>query len=313
MVGAVDSLQNQENKDAGFLRRNWMLTSRWSSKEREGIMKKTVPFFLHSSRQKGEYALRGGLTVLKEDEEEEDEEEESSFDDDSRSIGLPPVVVETWKNTPPVTKTFLSLSLLCTVLSNIFNNNNFPKLLQMNFKSMIERFQIWRPLTAFLFLGPLGLGYILTLQFLWMYMGQIEKLYYDSPEKFISMLFFGMANLLVGFGILNIPTESLGHNLSTYFVYIWSRLFEGVEVNLMNVVTVQAEVLPWIFCLQSIILERTFPLADLLGISIGHLYLYAEKEDWRVISIMSSYIQGLLKPGFRSMYKKFEFDFDAAP
>jgi hypothetical protein len=33
---------------------------------------------------------------------------------------------------------------------------------------------------------------------MWTYMGQVEKLQCQSPEKFIAMLLFGATNLLLG-------------------------------------------------------------------------------------------------------------------
>jgi hypothetical protein len=41
-------------------------------------------------------------------------------------------------------------------------------------------------------------GYLLTLQFLWTYMSQVEKLHIDEPEKFLAMTLFGAAGLLLG-------------------------------------------------------------------------------------------------------------------
>jgi hypothetical protein len=35
----------------------------------------------------------------------------------------------------------------------------------------------------------------------------------------------------------------------------------------------QAEMLPWIFCLQTLLAEQALPVADLLGILIGKLNL----------------------------------------
>ena len=51
------------------------------------------------------------------------------------------------------------------------------------------------PLTLIFFFVS---GYLLTLQFMWTYMGQVEKLQHDNPEKFIVMLLFGALNLLLG-------------------------------------------------------------------------------------------------------------------
>ena len=46
--------------------------------------------------------------------------------------------------------------------------NAWPKLLDLEWKPTLMRLQLWRPFTAFLFLGKLDLYYGFTLQFVWM-------------------------------------------------------------------------------------------------------------------------------------------------
>ena len=64
-------------------------------------------------------------------------------------------------------------------------------MLNLNWNAVVTKLQLWRPLTAFLFFGPLGLNYILTIQFVWTYMAQLEKLHYNKPAEFFMMLAFG--------------------------------------------------------------------------------------------------------------------------
>ena len=42
----------------------------------------------------------------------------------------------------------------------------------------------------------------------------------------------------------------LGHNLSTFLVYVWSRYHEGLDVNMFEVLNTRAELLPWFFLVQ---------------------------------------------------------------
>ena len=101
-----------------------------------------------------------------------------------------------------------------------------------------------RPLTAFLFYGPFGLSYLLTIHFVWTYMGTLEKLQFAEPWDFLVMLLFGAASLLAGVGVGGGNARFLGHNLSCFLVYIWARTYEGQEVAVMEFFTIRAELLP---------------------------------------------------------------------
>lgn len=98
-----------------------------------------------------------------------------------------------------------------------------------------------RPFTGFLYYGPFGLSYLLTIHFVWTYMGTLEKLQFAEPWDFLVMLLFGAASLLAGVGIGGGNARFLGHNLSCFLVYIWARTYEGQEVAVMEFFTIRAE------------------------------------------------------------------------
>ena len=64
------------------------------------------------------------------------------------------------------------------------------------------------------------------------------------------MMFFGAAMMVTGYSIMGLNPHVLGHNLSTYLVYIWSRYHEGLEVNMFELFNTRAEMLPWFFLAQ---------------------------------------------------------------
>ena len=81
-------------------------------------------------------------------------------------------------------------------------------------------FQRRRPFTGFLYYGPFGLSYLLTIHFVWTYMGTLEKLQFAEPWDFLVMLLFGAASLLAGVGIGGGNARFLGHNLSLSLIHI---------------------------------------------------------------------------------------------
>mmetsp|Transcript_16648 Transcript_16648/g.54213 ORF Transcript_16648/g.54213 Transcript_16648/m.54213 type:complete len:148 (+) Transcript_16648:492-935(+) len=117
------------------------------------------------------------------------------------------------------------------------------------------------------------------MHFVWTYMSTLEKLSHETPWDFAIMLLFGATTLLTAVGQLKLNTRFLAHNLSCYLVYVWARTYEGQEVNVLEFFNIKAELLPWFFAAQTYLLEHEFPLHDLLGIALGHLFVWARQKS----------------------------------
>ena len=89
------------------------------------------------------------------------------------------------------------------------------------------RGQMWRPFTAFLNSVPLGREYLMTLQFVWAYMSALERLNHDAPYDFWLMILFGAGSMVAGCTAMRLSPRFLGHNLSMFLVYVWSRYPRG--------------------------------------------------------------------------------------
>lgn len=231
--------------------------------------------------------LRGGA---QDDDSDEEEEEDEEFDEDDLLFGLDEAgemdmterdfadentvdrLMVAWKKTPPLTKGYLSASFAATLYGYLFNQNRFPTLLTLDWKPILTRLQIWRLVTAFLNFGPMGLGYIMTAHFVWTYMSTLERINHNRPYDFWIMILFGQLSMVVGYPLLKLSPGFLGHNLSTFFVYIWSRYHEGIQVSMFDLFTTRAEMLPWFFLAQTFLLEGELPVLDFLGIVFGHIY-----------------------------------------
>ena len=206
--------------------------------------------------------IRGGSIESDDDEDEYEEEDVDSDDDllgmDDFEVGeddfaesnMVEEVMDAWQKTPPFTKMYLSASFAVSLMAYVTNKNQFPSILSLKWKPTIQRMQLWRLLTPFLNFGPFGLVWVLTAQFVWNYMSTLERMHHDRPYDFWIMVLFGCINMVTGYGLLKIPPKFLGHNLSTFFVYVWSRYHEGMEVSVFDLFTTRAELLPWIFLAQ---------------------------------------------------------------
>ena len=229
-------------------------------------------------------------------------------DDNNRSNQLLSSVSSMWTKTPPVTQVYIGSSLFLSLATFILNKNIWPEYLNLDWRKVFMRFEIWRPFTAFMFFGPLGMNYLLTIHFVWTYMSQLEKLNFKAPEDFLVLIIFGAVTLIPLYSFLGLSTKFLGHNLSTYLVYIWARLFEGTDVNVMDLFLLRAEVLPWFFCAQTFILEGEIPFADLLGIVVGHLYHYLKKRN--LLTAPTAVKNLFSSESMRQKYAQFSEDFE---
>jgi len=265
-----------------------------------------------------------------EEEDEYDEDEEESEDDedifgdfdfdeatsvdDFKEENIVDRLIEEYHRTPPITKAYLSASFAATAFGYFTANNQFPPLLTLEWNKVFKGAQIWRPFTAFLNLGSFGLiGYPMTIHFVHQYMSILERIAHDKPYDFWLMLLFGMASMLVGYPVMKLSPRFLGHNFSTFLVYIWSRMFGGMEVNVFELVTIKSDFLPWFMIGQTALLEGEPPVLDLLGIAFGHVYYHCynvgmlRAPDW----LKTWYNESPAAQTLRKKYKTISSDFVA--
>jgi len=243
------------------------------------------------------------------DEDYFDEHSPTVADADFKEESLLQRAVTAWNKTPPITMSFISISVFVTLASWIFNGNRWPSFLALDWAKATTRLQVWRFFSAFLSFGEFNLYYVLTLQFVWTYMANLEKLSCKEPQDFFVMSVFGMAALLVSYALLSFDTRHLGHNLSTFFVYVWARTYEGQDVRIFEILDMKAELLPWFFVAQTMVLEGALPFTDLLGIAIGHLYHYLKIKKWiKAPSFLENMFQ---HPFLKSRYTTYEEELGA--
>jgi Derlin-2/3 len=265
--------------------------------------------------------VRGGALV---DDDEEDEEEEfldAGLDDDDFEMTEADFTEDAtidcmrtaWRKTPPLTKGYLSASMAATLYGYLFHKNEFPPALTLDWQPILYKLQWWRPLTAFLNFGPLGLGYLMTAHFVWTYMATLERLNYAKPYDFWIMILFGQLSMVIGYPVLKLSPRFLGHNLSTFLVYIWSRYHEGIEVNMFELFNTRAELLPWFFLAQTFLLEGELPVLDFLGIVFGHIYHHCKTVGiLRAPDSLVAWYRGdsSMAQRIRDLYKPISSDFE---
>lgn len=264
-----------------------------------------------SSEEEDEYDVE-------EEESEDDEDIFGDFDFDENSVddfkeeNIVDRLIEEYHRTPPITKAYLTASVAVTAFGYFMANNQFPPVLTLEWNKVFKGAQIWRPFTAFLNLGSFGLiGYPMTINFVHQYMSLLERIAHDKPYDFWVMLLFGMTSMLVGYPVMKLSPRFLGHNFSTFLVYIWSRMFEGLEISVFEFITIKSELLPWFMIAQTALLEGEPPVLDLLGIAFGHVYYHCynvgmlRAPDW----LKTWYDESPAAQTLRKKYKTISSDF----
>jgi len=257
------------------------------------------------------------------DEEEEEYDNSDAFDLDEADFDMADDefqeessldrALDMWQKTPPLTKSFLAASFATTAYGYFMNKNTFPSFLLLEWKPTLFKFQFWRPFTAFLNFGPFNIGYVLTVHFVWTYMATLERLSHDKPYDFWVMIAFACTSMIMGYSLLGISPRFLGHNVSTFLVYVWARYHEGMEVNLMELFNTRAELLPWFFVAQTALLEGEVPILDLLGILFGHIYYHCKSTNiLKTPQILIDWYESdtLYSTMIRNNYRKISSDFE---
>lgn len=177
---------------------------------------------------------------------------------------------EWWKSVPPVTRSYIFLSVITTgaVALEIVT----PLKLYLNWLLVVRNGEIWRIFTNFLFFGNFSLDFLFHMFFLYRYCKMLEtNSFRGRTADFLFMLLFG-ASVLVCLSRFT-HVDFLGPSLTFMMVYVWGRRHPRQVVNFLGVISFSAPYLPWVLLLFSFVVGSS-PVMDLLGILAGHIYYY---------------------------------------
>ena len=137
-------------------------------------------------------------------------------------------IADAFRKTPPLTKAFLVAATGALLWGKCAHKNNFPTMLQLDWAPTL-RGQLRRPFTAFVNFGPLGLGNLMTLQFVWTDMSALERLNHDAPYDFWLMILFGAGSMVAGCTAMSLrsricamPRPQNSNSTATFLMYTWS-------------------------------------------------------------------------------------------
>mmetsp|Transcript_13927 Transcript_13927/g.34016 ORF Transcript_13927/g.34016 Transcript_13927/m.34016 type:complete len:251 (+) Transcript_13927:299-1051(+) len=174
---------------------------------------------------------------------------------------------------PTITRWYLTLSVLTTALC--FFDIISPFSLYLNFRLIVEKYEVWRIFTNFFFFGMPSLDFVFHMYFLVRYCRLLEEgpSFRGKSADFLTMVLFG-ASLMLCIA----PFSSvffLGSSLTFMMVYVWGRRNETFPMNFLGLFNFPAPWLPWVLLGFSVLLGAS-PVVDLIGIFVGHVYYYLE-------------------------------------
>lgn len=180
--------------------------------------------------------------------------------------------LEWYMEIPVVSRTYLTLSFITTAACALDLVSPFS--LYFNYKLIVQKAQLWRLLSNFLFFGTFGIDFVFHMYFLCRYSRLLEEnSFRGRTADFVWMLFLGA---LVMLGIAPfVSVHFLGSSLTFMMVYVWGRRNRYERMSFLGLFPFTAPYLPWVLLSFSVLLGHTW-LIDAIGMVVGHLYFYLE-------------------------------------
>lgn len=180
---------------------------------------------------------------------------------------------EWYAKLPPVSKFWLTSCALTTAAWHAGVTD--PRMFALSWKLVRGKFQPWRLVTNFVFLGKLSLGFAMRMYMIAQYAVSLERSAFTGANGTADFMTF----LLTGAAVLT-PLELVAPTFAQAFyadslifmcLYLWSRENPRARVSLMGIVRVGAFYFPWAMLGMTVIMGGD-PVPDLLGILAGHFY-----------------------------------------
>lgn len=182
--------------------------------------------------------------------------------------------LEQWYHeVPPITK-YYTIFTAIVALSLQFKYLK-PDQLYYHPDLVFYKGQLWRLFFTFIYFGNFGIDFIFHTVFMMRYFRSLEEGWYrDRKADFFFLIFFGCLSLI----LIGPPCGMvfLGPPLVFMMVYIWGRRNPHLMMSFLGLFTFTAPYLPWVLLGFSLLISKSFPLGDLVGIIVGHMYYFLE-------------------------------------
>ncbi|KAF6002196.1 hypothetical protein F1559_002280 [Cyanidiococcus yangmingshanensis] len=172
---------------------------------------------------------------------------------------------------PRVTRFWLSATSLLTVACGL---GIVPaRAVILDWERVVRMAELWRPLTSSLLLGPLGIGFLFDLVFLYRFSRALETdVFLGSAAEYTWMLVVVDLFLLIVSAVVT-PIPTLGRPLMMAIMHVWSRNFPRERVHVF-IFAVPAAYLSFALILINTLLMGGLDISGVLGVVCGHLFYF---------------------------------------
>jgi len=140
--------------------------------------------------------------------------------------------------------------------------------------SIYKQFQVWRLATCFMYMGRLGLPFLMNMLYWFKYSSSLETSIFENRlADYVWMLCCGAVFLLIPGYFFGLPI--LGAGIIYMVLYYWSRKNPDVTLSFMFGITFQAVYLPWVL-IGFQFLMGGLPFLEILGVLAGHSYFFLD-------------------------------------
>lgn len=166
--------------------------------------------------------------------------------------------------------------MLLMVLVTVGGNFGMVPLAYLYFDpELVMKFQVWRLVTNFFFLGQLGFPFLMYMMILHQHSTKLEVNHFNTPADFLVMLIVCGSALMICACFMSMPFAGMGLVFS--IVYVWAKENAEEEVNFVfNLARFKAFYLPWAYVALAILMGQS-PMTQLSGIAAGHVYVFLSK------------------------------------
>lgn len=177
---------------------------------------------------------------------------------------------EWFSSIPYVTKRYFLLVVSTTLLSTF--NILSPNHIALYSPYILEKYELWRLFTAYLFFGPLSLGFLFAMGLLLQYSRNLESEYYSGSGRnrmdFLWTFFLGWA-IFTPIFLFVVPSFFPGPIMISFLGYLWSRKDPFRPISVYGF-TLKAWHTPLVFIFFDLVMQNPL-LPTIIAIFVGHL------------------------------------------
>jgi membrane associated rhomboid family serine protease len=209
--------------------------------------------------------------------------------------------VSKYKGILPLTRIYITLIGVSTLLGLILGEELTQALLALDPGRVLRGMELWRPFTAATFLGPPSIGWLMSGYYLFEYGSTLERAYGTAQQLVFLLSQIGLLSLLSALT----GQPFFAQSMITSMLHVLSRSMPHQKVKWL-VFTVPYWSLPY-GLMATDVLQAQSPMAALphiLGILSGHFYQFHKfiwpktgGEDWLT---PPSFVQRRLDPNYKA-------------